>query len=243
MDAGGRLEGGGEEDLEVAPGGRRLGVLRRHHLSLLGDPQLSVDRAGGLSEDRLVRRTTTSPDGAAATVEQPQARAAGPGHLDESLLSSRQGPVGRQIATVLVGVGVPDHHFLAAAAPGDHSCVQRMVEERRQHVVASVQVVDRLEQRHDVDRARRRLGRPDEADLTEQHGHLEHVTRRVGARDDVVGDGAGAVPLDRRRRRRKHVQLRGGELAVRGERAAQGSWRAQLGAQHLDAVGARRGPG
>ena len=79
VDARRRLERGGDEGLEVAPGRRRLGVLGGDHLALLGDAQLAVDRAGRLGQDRLVGRPAAAADGAAAAVEQPQPHARAPG--------------------------------------------------------------------------------------------------------------------------------------------------------------------
>ena len=67
-----RLQRGGEQCLEVAVRDPGLGVLGRDHLTLLGDPQRSVHRAGRLRQDGVVARPATAADRAAATVEEPQ---------------------------------------------------------------------------------------------------------------------------------------------------------------------------
>ena len=74
-------------------------------------------------------------------------------------------------------------------------------------------------------------------DLAQQHGDLEHVADRLGRRDDVVRDGAGAEAGDGVGRRVEH-----GELAGRRARCTwrtgvrSGAGPAQLGGQHGDAV-------
>ena len=102
----------------------------------------------------------------------------GPGDVDEAGLGLRQRPVGGHVATVLVRVRVADHHLLATAAAGDEGGVPRVVEQRGEDLVAAVEVGDRLEQGHDVDRARRRLAGAHEPALAQQHGDLEHVAGR-----------------------------------------------------------------
>ncbi len=65
---------------------------------------------------------------------------------------------------------------------------------QRQHPVhdvrTSLQILDGLEQRHDVDGAA--AGGVDEADLLQQHRHLQHVGHALAHRDDALGDHVGA---------------------------------------------------
>ncbi len=96
-----------------------------------------------------------------------------------------------QVAAVLVRVGVADHHLLAVATRSYEVRIDGIREQTAEHVRRTAEIVDRLEQRHDVECRRGRLpgyGRRDETDLLEQDGDLEHVTDVVGHRDDVVGE-------------------------------------------------------
>ena len=71
---------------------------------------------GGWARIACVGRAAAASDRAAATVEQPQPHAGGCGRVDESALRREQVPLRRQVAAVLVRVGVADHHLLALAA-------------------------------------------------------------------------------------------------------------------------------
>ena len=111
-----RLESGGQQCLQVAVGDPRLGVLGGDHLALLGEPQRAVHRSRRLREDGVVAGAAAAADGAAATVEEPQPDSGLAGRLDQVELGAVQRPVGRQIAAVLVGVGIAEHDLLAVAA-------------------------------------------------------------------------------------------------------------------------------
>ena len=154
------FQGGRQQRLQVAVRDPRLGVLGGDHLALLGDPQRPVHRARRLRQDGVVARAAAAADGAAATVEEPQPDSGLAGRLDQVELGAVQRPVGGQVAAVLVGVGVAEHDFLAVAARSHDSAVQRKVKRRFENRRAALQVVDRLEQRHDADRAVR-LRSPD----------------------------------------------------------------------------------
>ena len=110
-----RLQGGRHQRLQVAVGHPRFGVLGRDHLALLGDPQRPVHRARRLGQDRVVAGSAAAADRAAAAVEEPQPDSGLARHLDQLQLGAVQRPVGGQVAAVLVGVGVAEHHFLALA--------------------------------------------------------------------------------------------------------------------------------
>ena len=49
-----------------------MGVFRADHFALLGQPDLAVDRARRLRQDRLVAGAAAAADAAAAAVEQAQ---------------------------------------------------------------------------------------------------------------------------------------------------------------------------
>ena len=80
----------------------------------------------------------------------------------------------------------------------------------------ALQIGQRLEQRHDVERQRRL--RTVEADLARQHHHLQQIGRRVGHADDV---GAARAP-DPQRAQRHLQRARGRHVADRRQRAGGG---------------------
>ena len=154
-----RGEGGGDERLDVAPGRGGVGVLRGDDLALLGDAQRPVDAAAGLGEDGLVGGPPPRP-----TVPplpwKSRRRAPAAGRRSTSLdLCLVERPVRGQVAAVLVRVRVADHHLLPVTAGGDHRAVDRQGQQRGQRGVGLVQVVDRLEERDDVERGRGHVAR------------------------------------------------------------------------------------
>ena len=149
----GRLQGGRQQGLQVALGHLRLGVFGGDHLALLGQPQRAVHRSRRLSEDGFIAWPSTAADRAAATVEEPQPNSGFACRFDEVEFGPVERPVGGQVAAVLVGVGVAEHDLLAVAAGAHDALVDRKVKCRFENRCAAVQVVDRLEQRDDADRA------------------------------------------------------------------------------------------
>ena len=138
----------------------RLGVLGGDHLALFGDSQRPVHRARRLGQDGIVAGATAAAHRAAATVEEPQPDSGLACRFHEIEFGPVQRPVGGQVAAVLVGVGVAEHHLLAVAAGGHDAPVDRKVKCRFQNRRTALQVVDGLEQRHNAHRA---YGLPPEA--------------------------------------------------------------------------------
>ena len=116
--------------------------------------------------------------------------------LDQRRLGPVQRPARGREAAVLVAVGVAEHHHLRVRAARRQ--VARGRRDRRAAPPArrrrGLEVVDRLEQRRDVERhaARRRSTRPPPA---RQQQHREHVVGALGHADDVGADGAPPVAL------------------------------------------------
>src|SRR5918996_6354801 len=98
--------------LEVASAALGVGVLARDHLALLGEAQRRVDRARRLGEHRVVARPAAAADGAAATVEEPQAYSPAITYLHQRRLGLIERPVRGEVAAVLVAVRIAEHHFL-----------------------------------------------------------------------------------------------------------------------------------
>ncbi len=125
-------------------------------------------------------------------MEQPHANAVLAEGLDEFGLCLEQLPAGRQVAAVLVAVGIPEHHFLRLAPRVEHARVHRNRQQRVHRAGRVAQVRDRLEQRDDV-AVQACVGGTVQADFAQQQHHLEHVGHAVALRDHVVGDALGAV--------------------------------------------------
>ncbi len=155
----------GDERFEIAASELGIRILARDDLALLRDAQSAGHAAGRLREDRLVRRPAAAPDRAAAPVEEPQLDAVRRERVDQPHLGAIQRPVRGQIAAVLVAVGVAEHHFLPVVAAGDERRYGRLRERVAHDRAAAREVVDRLEQRHDVD-ARARSPRSSPASLS-----------------------------------------------------------------------------
>ena len=147
-----RLQGRRDEALQVAMGNTRFGVLGGDHLALLGEPQGTVHCAGRLSQNCVVTRTAAPTHRSTATMEQPQPDRRRSGQLHQVQFGPVQRPVCREVATVLVGVGVPQHHLLDVTSSVDHRPIERDVEGRLYDGGAALEIIDGLKQRHDCHR-------------------------------------------------------------------------------------------
>ena len=159
------------------------------HLALFGDANAALHRALGLRLDCAKRRSATTPDRSAASVEQL--------HRDSGLGKDwrkrarclEQFPCRGQITAILVGIGVADHHFLMAARLRERT--HRQQREKCLHGRGrGLQIGDGFEQRyrHDAGRRRAVVGDAVEARLFEQHIDLEHVGHAFGLADIVRRD-------------------------------------------------------
>ena len=103
-------------------------------------------------------------------------------------------------------------------------------------VAGAAEVVDRLEQRRDPDRAGRPVlrRRVEEPDLLEQDGDLEDVTHRLAHADDVVRNGVAAEPAHRVRGGGEDVELLAGQLGQFGVRPDQRTAQPQFPGQQFD---------
>ncbi len=185
-----RLQCRRDERLEVAPAELGIRVLARDDLALLGEPQSRVRAASRLREDRVVRGAAPAADGAAAAVEEHERDAGVAERRDEVPLGPVERPVRREVAAVLVAVRVAQHHLLPVAASGDEPPPRGQRERLAHDPAGALEVVDRLEQRHDVERGTAVAHEPGRL---EQHRDLEQVRDRLALGDHVVGDGLGAV--------------------------------------------------
>ena len=148
-------------------------------------------------------------------MEERQLHPVEPTGVRDALLRQEELPVGRQVAAVLVGVGVAHHHGLALAARLDVAAVLRRAEERPQHPGGPAQVADGLEEGHEVDvRVEAPVLLADQAGVARERQRREEVLGLVGeAHDDrpgrarsVLVDGAAQLP-----ERLEHLGGRGRE--------------------------------
>ena len=179
------------ENFQIAAADFGVGIFAGDDLALLGDADLAVHRAARLRDDRVIARPAAAADRAAAAVEQPQAHVVALEHLDQADLGLVELPARGDEAAILVAVGIAEHDFLHAAAAVD----QLAVVVHRQHAVhdaaGGLQILDGLEQRHDVDGAA--AGGMDQAGLLQQQRDLQHVGHALAHRDDALGDRGRAV--------------------------------------------------
>ena len=248
----GGLQGRRDQALQVAMRDAGFGVLGGDHLALLGQAQRTVDRTGRLGQDRVVARAAAAADGAAATMEEPQPDSRRARRLDQIQFGAVQRPVGRQVAAVLVGIGIPQHDLLGVAAGGDHRPVDRDREGRLQDRRAALQIVDGLEQRHDTDRHIWMFaGKVQQPSLFEQQRRLQQVRDRLAHRDDVGGHRFGAEGFHRVGGGGDDVEFLTGQRGQFGVVADQRPAGGQLGHQQCDPlllvqrriVGMHPGPG
>ncbi len=219
-------EGGARQLLQMAPGDRRVRVVRGDDLALLGELEAAIDRARRAAEDRAVRRAPAAADGAAAAVEERQLDAPVARDLDQRLLGAMQHPGRGQEPRFLVRVGIAEHHLLAVATRHEMPAIVGIGEEGVEDRACGGQRIGRLEQRDDID-ARVRAVDPGQGRLG-QPKDVGRVARGVGERHDEPSAGLLTEPfLDRgdRPERGEHLLQRHPWRDVHGGRGARGQCR------------------
>jgi hypothetical protein len=120
--------------------------------ALLGDAQAAVDRAARRCDDRARGLAAATADGAAAAVEEHDADAGVAGDVEHFDLHTLQRPARGDDAAVLAAVGIAEHDHLLIAARAQMLAIGRIGEQRRQGLWRQAQVLDRFEQRRDIER-------------------------------------------------------------------------------------------
>ena len=110
-----RHEHGVDELLQVALREVAARVAVGDGLALLGEAEAPGHRFSGLGQDGAVGGPSAAAHGPAAAVEEQQSHVVAPAHLRERALRAVELPVRGDVAGVLVGIAVADHHRLAAA--------------------------------------------------------------------------------------------------------------------------------
>ena len=113
-------------------------------------------------------------------------------HLDQPDLGAIQFPAGGEEPAILIAVGIAQHHFLDLRPVGQQVAVERQRKDLVHDAGGGAQIVDRLEQRHQV-QIQLFFTRPQQPGFLQQHRQLQHVGHAGGFRDDGGADGALAV--------------------------------------------------
>src|SRR5262245_2180796 len=120
-----RLQGGGGKNLKVSPAHLCLRIFCGDHLALFGDADLPLYCPRGLREDGLVTRAAATAHGSAAAMEETQRDPLAPKCLDERDFCLVEFPARGQEATVLVAIGVTEHHLLGTTATFQEAMILR----------------------------------------------------------------------------------------------------------------------
>src|SRR6516164_4612225 len=160
------------------------------------------------SVTRICPCTAPAADGSAAAVEETQRDPMTAERVDERDFRLVEFPARGQEPTVLVAIGVTEHHLLGAITTLQEAEVLRHGEEFVHYAAAVAQIRDGLEQRHNV-HVERALRRPQQSCLLEQQRYLEKVRDPVRLRDHVVGHRGLAITPVRFGGRAQDRQLRG----------------------------------
>ena len=225
-----RLQRCGGKDFQIVAADFGVGVFAGDDFALFGDPDLAVHGAARLRENGVVARAAATSHRTAAAVKQAQPHMMALEHLNEADLGFVKLPSGCDESAVLVAVGIAEHHLLHAAA----AIHQRPIFRERQHPVhdagAGLQILDGLEQRHDVDGAV--ACGVDQVGFLQQQRDLEQVGNALAHRDDALRDRAGAKQAVRLRRGMEHRQFAHRLIAVGDKWRRQRPRVAQFAHQH-----------
>ena len=180
------------ENFQIVAADFGVGIFAGDDFALFGDPDLAVHRTAGLRDNGVIAWPAAAADRAAAAVKQPQAHMVALEHLDQLDLGLVEFPTRGDKTAILVAVGIAQHHFLHRAAAVDQLAV--IVD--RQHPVHDaarcLQILDGLEQRHDIDGAA--AGGMNQAGLLQEQRDLQHVGHPLAHGDDALGDHVRAEP-------------------------------------------------
>ncbi len=138
--------------LQRAQGNATQPVFFIDDFPLLGDAQAAVDGARRGTQHRRVGLGAAAADGATPAMKQVQfdvVVAENPGQFDLCFL---QRPARGCQARVLVTVGVADHDGLPVSPLFEVFSIQVVSEEPAKYLLASLQIVDGLQKRRDIDR-------------------------------------------------------------------------------------------
>src|SRR5690606_28670699 len=146
--------------------------------------------------------------GPASPSGEAHARPVAPVPLAVSDFRLVQLPARGGVAAVLVAVGIADHHLLQAAPALEETAIFRNAEQPVHHADAVPKVGDRLEERHDIDRAP--ALRRYEARFLQQDREAQKIGDAARVGDDERADRSGADTFVRGAGRLQDPVLSGG---------------------------------
>src|SRR5690606_15402170 len=176
--------------LEVAPRDLREGVAEGDHLALLGQTDPSIVSDPGHGEDRLVGAPAPASDGATATAEQTEIDIVLATYLAQTALRLVKGPVGHPVAAILVAVRITEHDLLETTPRREQRSIGLVLVELLHEIVRGLEILDRFEQRHEIETGEATVRTPQSDLLGEEH-RLHEIADRVRHADDVTADGVG----------------------------------------------------
>ena len=127
-------------------------VTRSDRLALLGEAEPPAHRLLGLSQDRAVGGPAPAADGSAPAMEEREIHAAARRECGQRALRQLQLPIGGHVASVLVGVAVPDHDRLAGRAALEVAGIRGVLKKAVHRERRLMEIRHRLEERDDVER-------------------------------------------------------------------------------------------
>jgi hypothetical protein len=159
--ADGADQDGAGDELELPEGDGRDRVAGGNHLALLGQFDPAVDGAGGWAR----MATLVGPPPRPREPPRPWKKVVADAPLGEErgerFLRGPERPRRAEVAELLVGVGVANHHLLGVALGGERRLVHGLVQEGGEGLQGVAQSLLLLEQGHDLQ------GRPVAADGAE----------------------------------------------------------------------------
>ncbi len=185
----------GVHDLMQMPSGNvRVAITIGDHFALFGDLDAAFQRGGRMRQNGAVGGAAAAPDAAAAPVKELQRHPVFLANLDQPLLRQIQIPVRGDVAAVLAAVRIADHDLLMRAAPHparlNVPAVFGILEQRLHDLWPTIQVINRLEQRHKVYIAL-------DADFGCQQQHGQHIAGLFAHAGDHAINHDRAVALVR----------------------------------------------
>ena len=150
-----RLGRGGHQDrmdklLQVAVRQLWIRVTPGDRLTLFGETETAIHTARRLGSDGAVGGTTAACDRPAAAMEDRQGDAMLLRDFGDLFLRLVECPVGGDVASILVAIGVSDHHHLGVAAGRQMLAIQGKAVQPFQDGGRGLQVFDRLKKRDDL---------------------------------------------------------------------------------------------
>src|SRR5581483_3594399 len=203
------VDGGSDQELEVALGEHDIGVLPVEDLALLGDAELAVEAVQRLRIQRTMGWPAATAYRASAAMKEPQRDAAFACDPMQIAVGLPDLPRRGDHAAVLVGVGVTEHHLLPALP-----CIEQRNESVAGPELAAdcrriAEVLDGFEKKYGLHPWIGAIAFHVNAAEPREPQDLERIFGTRSAGDNVVGDRLGVLLLDRSEHAKRGEDLGG----------------------------------